>query len=306
MAGLVVGFRLSVAKSLFSTVARDRSTSLGKHSFQRLAGEEPEIAFPSPQQSPEMRKVFSHLLASGEVAEWLKAPVLKTGIRENRIGGSNPSLSASTFVFLQFPFFTFVTWVLGWNNGIIRANLAPLCDRGAESSSPVTSRHMLCSLFVRLLCIAVVYLIPGCQTHPVLPRCTPRNSRIPGPTVLRCGFSKPPPSASRPLSGAWFSIAYHNCLASHAVNGAHGSCSSERSADLFSTVMPWQIIVVMQADALKQPSSARLLTTRRRSVIALALTGFVFMQAIRGYVSVIQNRIGFWVFLCSTVGCYWP
>jgi len=38
---------------------------------------------------------------------------------------------------------------------------------------------------------------------------------------------------------------------------------------------------MMQANVLKQPRPARLLTTRRRSAIALALTGFVFMQAIR-------------------------
>jgi len=163
------------------------------------------------------------------------------------------------------------TWVEQWHHS---DKSRPPFDRGAESSSPVTSRHVLCSLFVRLICSAVVYLIPGCQTHPVLPRCTPRSSRFPGPTVLSCGFSKPPPSALGHLSGAWLSIAYHNCLASHAVNGARGSCSSERSADLFSTVMPWRIIVMMQADAFKQPSPTRLLMTRRRSAIAMALTGF--------------------------------
>ena len=37
---------------------------------------------------------------------------------------------------------------------------------------------------------------------------------------------------------------------------------------------------MMQTNALKQPG-ARLLTTRRRSIIALVLTGFVFMQALR-------------------------
>ena len=54
-----VGFWVPVKRGQesFSTVARDRSTSLGKQSFQRLVGEEPEIAFLSPQQSPDMRKV---------------------------------------------------------------------------------------------------------------------------------------------------------------------------------------------------------------------------------------------------------
>jgi hypothetical protein len=38
---------------------------------------------------------------SGEVAEWLKAPVSKTGIPVSGIGGSNPPLSARTLELLS-------------------------------------------------------------------------------------------------------------------------------------------------------------------------------------------------------------
>jgi hypothetical protein len=36
----------------------------------------------------------------GEVAEWLKAHAWKVCIRQNRIGGSNPPLSAIAFSYL--------------------------------------------------------------------------------------------------------------------------------------------------------------------------------------------------------------
>ena len=43
------------------------------------------------------RLLINQLKISGEVAEWLIAPVLKTGDPLTGSGGSNPSLSARSF-----------------------------------------------------------------------------------------------------------------------------------------------------------------------------------------------------------------
>jgi len=90
-----------------------------------------------------------------------------------------------------------------------------LSKRACMKGAPLPG-HVLCSS----LCGRCV--LPLCiryRAHPGWTRCTQGKPLDSGATAIPWAFSKPPPSASRPPLRRWFSIAYHNCLATLVVNG---------------------------------------------------------------------------------------
>ena len=83
---------------------------------------------------------FDTIFGLGEVAEWLKAPVSKTGIPDSGIAGSNPALSARRCAARRRLFLRRAsrTWIVGevpeWLNGRAwKARVPGNRNRGFES-----------------------------------------------------------------------------------------------------------------------------------------------------------------------------